>query len=134
MKQCVKKLSFKLEDFFDDEEESKYFVRPVKIWGHSSGHLTFFSWESRRPGIYYIGIFDLNQWYSNRMLDFLRFVPSTGLCPYWVAIPVEMQGNDPLEMIPMYDVQIIPKTLERWENPHSQLDIHSYPASLSFRK
>lgn len=31
------------------------------------------------------------------------------------------------------DVRLIPKTLERWENPHTKLDMHLYPASLSFR-
>lgn len=32
------------------------------------------------------------------------------------------------------DVRLLPKSLMRWENPHAKLDLHLYPASLSFRK
>lgn len=56
----------------------------------------------------------------------------TKLCPFWVAIPVET--TDQYRAIPVCDVQIIPTTLERWRNPHCTLDIHMYPASLSFGK
>lgn len=144
--QCVLKLSFKLQDYFDEdgdigeeddpESSSRYYVRPLKIWSPPSsdstqtGNLTFIAWESSRMGVYYVGIFDLNQWYSNRMLESLRFIETTGLCPYWVPIPVET--TDTYHAIPICDVQIIPNTLTRWNNPHCTLDIHLYPASLSF--
>lgn len=98
----MRRLSFKLEDFYEEANldpdeslehggENRYQVRPVRIW--TEAELTFFTWECQRQGTYYIGIFDLNQWYSNHTLEFIRYNPVSGLCPYWVSIPLETCGE-----------------------------------------
>jgi len=53
----------------------------------------FCAWEVGRGGIYYVGAFDLNQWYSNHTKDYIMYNPITGLCPYWIALPVDIPGK-----------------------------------------
>jgi len=94
---AYKRLTIHLEDVFAHEEEDmeedfeslKRFVRPLRIWTDPIRRLTFVCWEVNRNGVYYVGIFDMDSWYSNRALDFLRYDTETSLCPYWVAIPIE---------------------------------------------
>ena len=68
----------------EDEEMRRYFVHPLRLW--IKNELLFVSWNVTRSELFYVGIFDLNQWYSSHTA---ARIPSGGLCPFWVAIPVE---------------------------------------------
>ncbi|ODM96006.1 Protein ELYS, partial [Orchesella cincta] len=132
---CARRMSVPLQDDFlstDSEVEDSSIrcnARPLRIWTQPDTELMFCAWEVGRGGIYYVGAFDLNQWYSNHTKEYIIYNPITGLCPYWIALPVDIPEVSSLVL----DVRIIPKSLMRWENPHSKLDVHLYPASVSFR-
>ena len=91
---CGINLSIALEDVFlppdvlDSSEEEdqmrRYSVHPLRLWIRNE--LLFVSWNVTRSEIFYVGIFDLNQWYSSHTA---ARIPSGGLCPFWVTIPVE---------------------------------------------
>lgn len=87
-----------LEDVFlqvDSENEDSSMrssARPIRIWTQPDSDLMYCAWEVGRGGIFYIGAFDLNQWYSNHTAKQIYCNPDSGLCPYWVALPVDIPG------------------------------------------
>lgn len=93
-------MSFPLiDDFCPEDSDSedidllKRSSRPVRIWSQPETELMYCVWEVGRAGTYYVGAFDLNQWYSNRTLGIIFTNDRNGLCPYWTAIPVELEGK-----------------------------------------
>ncbi|CAL8116199.1 unnamed protein product [Orchesella dallaii] len=134
-KGCVMELNIELEDdmLSKDTENGNDTVRssarPLRIWTESNGALMFCSWEVGRGGTYYVGVFDLKQWYLNPTKDKIVYNNVTGLCPFWIVLAVNVPNTSSIVM----DVRLIPKSLMRWENLHAKLYVHFYPASISFR-
>jgi len=76
-----------------DPAAFKSLVRPIRMWTDPENNLAFFVWDCHREETYYLGIFDLNQWYSHQTVGYIRYDTDTELSPYWVAIPLERPGS-----------------------------------------
>lgn len=85
-----------MDDFLpcdNDDSSIRMSARPIRIWTQPDGELMFCAWEVGRGGVFYVGVFDLNQWYSNHTREGINYDVVSGLCPYWVAFPVEIPGK-----------------------------------------
>lgn len=87
-----------VDDFLSDSENEDYenikcSARPIRIWTQPDSDLMYCAWEVGRGGVFYLGAFDLNQWYSNHTKEQIFYDHMNGLCPYWVALPVDITGK-----------------------------------------
>ncbi len=79
----------------EDSTSSRYSVRPLRMWTQSEC-LLYITWEasrgSRGVAMPYLGVFDLNQWYSSQTPNTLS-LSARSLSPFWAAIPFDKLGK-----------------------------------------